>query len=88
MATAAFELHEKVESLQVALLAAHPRMPALLQDIHKLLRSDPANVTLLSEDEIATIVSSLKIQTKTEIATSMTKNKAGKTLKSISADDL
>jgi len=84
----AFDLHEKVAALQAALLEQHPRLPTLLQEIHKLLRTDPENVTTLSEEEIATIIGALKIQTKTEIATSMVKSKTGKSLKSLSVMDL
>jgi len=57
----------QIASLQEAILAAHPRMPMLLKDIHKVLAADPENVTLLSEEDIGIIVSGLKKQTATVI---------------------
>jgi len=65
----------KLASLQEAILAAHPTLPILLQQIHKQLKTDPAIVTLLSEEDIGIIVSGLKQQTKTEIAASSLKKK-------------
>lgn len=88
MTSLTFDLHEKVAALQAALLEQHPRMPTLLQEIHKQLRTDPDNVTALSEEEIATIVGALKVQTKVEIAATMVKSKTGKSLKSLSVMDL
>lgn len=82
------ELKMKVAEMQDALLNAHPRMPVLLQDIHKILKADPENVTLLEEDEIAILVRGLEAQTKTNLATNISKAKTGKSLKSISAADL
>ncbi len=81
-------LQMKVAEVQEALLAAHPRLPVLLQEIHRTLKADPTNVTLLSEEEIGILVSGLQKQTQVEIATTMTKAKAGKALKNIAADDL
>lgn len=74
-----FELREKCESLKQAILDKHPTMPNLLKEIYLNLRAQPENVTLMSEEEIATIVSGLKIQTATEFAVSVTKPSATKT---------
>jgi hypothetical protein len=83
------QLQEKVSQVQAALLAAHPTLPILLAEIHKTLKTDPAQVTLLSEDEIGILVSGLEAQTKIEIMTTMTTGtKGGKTLKKISMDDI
>lgn len=65
-----FELQEKVAQLQQSLLDRHPRMPVLLREIHTVLRAQPENVTLMSEEEIAVIVDGLKIQTGVEFAAS------------------
>lgn len=78
----AFELQEKVVALSQTLLDRHPRMPQLLQEIYQNLRAQPENVTLLSEEEVAIIVSGLKAQTQTEFASAVTKSpSAAKTLK-------
>jgi hypothetical protein len=70
----AFELKEKVATLQQALLDKHPTMPTLLREIHKTLKEQPENVVLLSEEEIAAIVNGLKAQTQTEFASIVTKS--------------
>ena len=67
------QLSEKVESLRAALLNRHPSMPTLLQDIHRTLKAQPENVTLLSEDAIGVIVSGLQVQTSTSLAQSTSK---------------
>lgn len=67
------ELQSKVSELQSVLIAAHPRMPVLLREIHTQLRKDPEIVTLLSEEEIGVIVNGLKLQTNTVIATTIMK---------------
>lgn len=38
-------------------------MPTLLREIHTTLLQQPENVTLLSEEEIKTIVNGLEVQT-------------------------
>lgn len=85
-----FELKERVSALSDAILAKHPMMPKLLQEIHKTLRAQPENVTLLSEEDIQVIVSGLKVQTQTEFASSVTKPSAAKSvtakIKSLGAD--
>ena len=40
-------------------------MPTLLQEIHRTLKAQPENVTLMTEDEIAIVVSGLMQQTNT-----------------------
>ncbi len=60
-----FELKEKLAALQQAVLARHPTMPTLLQEIHRTLKAQPENVTLMTEDEIAIVVSGLMQQTNT-----------------------
>lgn len=61
------EVQQTIQELQTALLSAHPEMPTLLRKIHTKLKQDPAVVTLLSEEEIAQIVTGLKHVTNTEI---------------------
>lgn len=62
------ELKSKILELQTAIHTAHPTMPTLLRDIHTKLKADPANVTLLDEEDIAVIVAGLKVQTNVEIS--------------------
>lgn len=71
-----YELQEKVASLQTMLLSAHPEMPLLLRKIHTQLQSDPELVTLLSEEDIGTIVRGLSVQMKIEISTTPAKKES------------
>ena len=76
----------QIAELEQCILAAHPRLPVLLKDIHGILKADPTNVTLLTEDEIGILVSGLKRQTATEIMASAAKKKVS--LKGVSLDML
>ena len=76
----------KIAELQEVILAAHPRLPFLLRDIRNVLKADPDNVTLLSEEDIGIIVSGLKLQTKTEIVAKTLSKKT--TLKNTTLADL
>ena len=76
----------KIAELSQMILAAHPRMPMLLRDIHTILKNDPDNVTLLSEEDIGVIVSGLKLQTKTVITAAALGKKS--TLKNTTLADL
>jgi len=80
------QLQAKIAELQNAILSTHPTLPILLRDIHKQLKEDPACVTILSEEEIATVISGLKVQTKTEITQAALKTRIKK--QSISLADL
>ena len=75
MATTTTEaIKMQIAELQNLILSAHPRMETLLKEIHSLLKADPDNVTLLTEEDIGVLVSGLKKQTQTEItAKAMTK---------------
>jgi len=84
----ALAVKEQIASLQSALLSAHPTMPVLLREIHKVLKADPEVVTLLNEEEIGVIVNGLSKQTQTTIATSISSAKKGKSIKSIGIADL
>lgn len=57
----------KIAELAELIHNAHPRMPMLLREIHTILKQDPDNVTLLSEEDIGVIVNGLKKQTATVI---------------------
>jgi DNA polymerase III psi subunit len=72
--TIPFDLQEKIASLQAALLDAHHKMPGLLHDIHKTLRAQPENVTLLSEEQIQIVVAGLEKQTNTHLVQSVSKS--------------
>lgn len=80
----------KFAELREQLTANHPQMPLLLRDIHRVLKEDPATVTLLAEEDIRAVVNGLEKQTNTYIAQSMTKPSASKTkaLKNVTSDDL
>lgn len=85
-----FALQEKVAELSGLILSKHPKMPQLLREIHATLRKQPENVTLLNEEEIAVIVSGLKVQTGVEFATAALKDKSASTtkrLKNASVED-
>lgn len=71
--SAPIELQQKVAELSQLILSKHPKMPTLLREIHTALRAQPENVTLMSEEEIAVIVSGLKVQTGVEFAAAATK---------------
>ena len=83
-----YELQEKIASLEEALLSALPTMPSLLRDIHRSLKADPENVTLLTEEEISLIVKGLEKQTSTSISTAALKAPSRKALSKLSIDDL
>ena len=84
----AYEVREKLASLEQMLLAGTPGMPMLLRDIHKHLKKDPDVVTLLTEEECSVLVRGLKQQTNVNIATTALKSKSKKSLKSTTINDL
>ena len=84
----AFEVQEKLASLEAALLAGTPDMPVLLRDIHRSLKQDPDVVTLLSEEECSILVRGLKKQTATEIATKKIKSGGKKAMSKMTVSDL
>lgn len=87
MSSLPLAFQEQLASLQSALLEKHPRMPGLLQEIHRALKLQPENVTLMSEDEIAIVVQGLQVQTQTSlIKTTIAKKSPAK--KTISVMDL
>ena len=82
------QVAEKILDLQEKLLAAHPRMPVLLQEIHRTLKEYPECVTLLSEEQIGVIVSGLSQQTKVTISSAISTKGKGKAIKNIGVEDL
>lgn len=76
----AYLLQEKVSALSAALLTRHPTMPTLLREIHSTLQKYPEQVTLMSEEDIRTVVEGLKIQTGVEFAATVTKSSSTKSL--------
>jgi len=80
------QLQEKVLSLDSAIKSRHPTMPTLLQEIWRTLKAQPENVTLMTEEEIGIIVSSLQVQTNVSLAQNMSKqSKSAAATKSITA---
>lgn len=61
------ELASQLDTLEQALLAAHPSMPTLLRQIHAGLLKNPAAIHSLDDDQIAILISGLKSYTATEI---------------------
>lgn len=84
------EIHTKLQELQQALLDATPNMPTLLRDIHRTLKGQPEQVTLMSEDEIAIVVQGLQKQTNSNLAAATMKPSTSKraALKATTMDDL
>jgi hypothetical protein len=84
------QVQEQIAQLQAALLSAQPNMPTLLRTIHTALRQDSSIVTLLSPEEVGTLVAGLMKQTNTVIATSAVKGSSGKKAKlaAITLEDL
>lgn len=85
--TQAQQLQENIAKLKEALISANPGMPTMLRTIHTELRKDPAIVTLLSPEEVGTLVAGLMKQTNTVIAADVAK-KSTKSLKKITLEDL
>lgn len=78
MISPGFELKEKVAALSQIILNKHPSLPTLLSEIHKTIKANPDQVTLLSEEEISVIVDGLEHQTKTFLVESISKPAAKK----------
>jgi hypothetical protein len=82
----------KILEMNEALLAANPRMPLLLRDIHIHLQKDPELVTIITEEEIGMIVNGLKKQTQTTLVTAVIKQSTSavtkKKLSNLTVDDL
>ena len=77
------ELENKIIELRETLLSRHPKMPTLLREIWVTCKTYPEQVTLLKDEDIATIVAGLEQQTNTYLATTSTK--AAKSTSKISA---
>lgn len=84
------EIKTKLDALQEALLTSHPTLPTLLRDIHRTLKAQPDQVTLMTEEEIHIVVQGLEKQTNSVIAAAVTKPKASSraALKNVTSDDL
>jgi ribosomal protein L6P/L9E len=78
----------KISELDESLKLSTPNMPTLLREIHQTLKQDPENVTLLTPEEVAIIISGLSKQTSTQITTSILSGAKGKSLKKLSLDDI
>lgn len=85
----ASEVQNKIQELQERLVTAHPTMPVLLQEIHNLLKQQPDNVTLLSDEQINVIVSGLLRSTNTVLAAkTIAKRATKKVSQALSLSDL
>ena len=82
------QIQEKIITLGDMLKQQLPAFPTVLRDIHSHLKKDEEIVTLLSEEEIAIIVSGLSRQTKVTITTAAKKAASNKTLKNVTLADL
>ena len=82
------EVQTKISELQQAIISDHPRLPYLLEDIRKNLQQDPANVTLLSEEEISKLVLGLCTTTNIQLTpTKATPKKMKLDVSTLSLDD-
>lgn len=79
---------DKLQLLATQLAEQVPNIATTLRDIHQTIKKDPDVATILTEEEVSILVTGLKQQTKTEIATAAAKTKSKKPLKSITVDDL
>ena len=80
-------LAAKIATLQDALDKAMPNFRTLLSDIHTALADNPACVTLINDDQIATIVAGLSRQASIDLEANTVKPRkkaAGK----LSEDDI
>lgn len=85
----AFEVREKLATLEDMLTNSVPNISTLLRDIHRTLKQDPDTVTILSEEEASILVRGLKKQTNTEISTTAIKKaKTKKPMSKMTVDDL
>ena len=84
----AFEIQEKLASLAEQLLAVQSNIATLLRDIHRSLKADPDVVTILTEEECATLVKGLQKQTSTIILTAAVKKPSKTALSKTTVDDL
>lgn len=82
------QVKEKIAHLEELLTSQVPTYTTALRDIHAQLKKDEEIVTLLTEEEIAIIVTGLKKQTNTVINAAAKKAAAGKSLKSMTLADL
>lgn len=86
--TPAEQITDQINNLQEALLTSHPTLPTILRSVLQKLKSDAHIVTLLTEDQIGTIVKSAIKHTGAVITATTSKASAKKALSKISADDL
>ena len=84
------EIQTKLDALSQALLESHPTIPTLLKDIHRTLKAQPEQVTLMSESELHVVVQGLMKQTNSNLAAAAMKPVRAKkeSLKSMTLDEL
>lgn len=82
------QISTKIINLENALLSAHPEMPSLLRDIHKSLKDFPGVVTLLTTEQIRSIINGLTVQTSTDLIMVTAKKSSKKALKDVTEDDI
>ncbi len=87
MQTVSLNLLEKITALEFSVKERAPNLPILLSEIKEILLQDPEQVTIMTEEQIAVIMSGLSAQTQTYITTKIaTGTKKG--LKNITLDDI
>jgi hypothetical protein len=74
-----FTLNNQILDLRTKLLAKHPGLGTLLAEIKKALEQHPENVTLLKEEEFATIFDAIKSETGIQFAAETTKSAKSQT---------
>lgn len=68
------ELNNQILNLRDKLLSKHPDIGILLSEIKKALDQHPENVTLLKEEEFATIFDAIKVQTNISFTSEIVKS--------------
>jgi len=84
----AYQIKEKLARLEEMLLSKAPNMKELLRDIHRQLKADPDNVTVLSNEECAILVRGLERQTSASIAETVVKKAPKKAMNKMTVSDL
>jgi hypothetical protein len=83
-------ISERLSSIAAALLTANPDITNDLHFIHRAILEDPAQVTMMTEEQKITFFAGLKYKTGAEIIATTAKSKqaSSKKLAALSVDDL
>lgn len=82
------QITDQINNLQTALLEQHPQMPQILRSVLLKLKADPEVVTLLTEEQIGTVVKSAIRHSGAVIMATASKSATKKSLSKTSVDDI